>query len=210
MRAWLGLLPFFVACTLVEPLSDFEGPANGSGGIGPAVGGSGGSGGFGATTAGGSGFPAVECKTAAECSDGDACNGPETCLPEGKCAAGTPPKLDDGNSCTVDFCDPKKGVQHQGGAGPSVKACGAPCPKNYYVSNALICDTDCGGPDNCGFCVNGWQCDELCMPTVQVCCRSDACNTVCPAGYAFVKETKLDKCGCGSAAPGPSAECKRK
>ncbi len=211
MRVWLGLLPLCIACTVAEPLDGFSGPSAGSGGIGVAVGGSGGTSGTGGfATAGSSGFPAIECKTASECSDGDPCNGAEVCLPEGKCGPGTAPKLDDGNACTVDFCDPKKGVVHEGSAGPTVKACGAPCPKNYYVSTALVCDTVCGGPANCGFCVNGWACDEICLPTIQVCCRNDACNTVCPSGYGFVKETKTEKCGCGSAAPGPTAECKRK
>ena len=208
MRAWLGLLPVLVACTLVEPLDGFEGPAAATGGKPTA---SGGTGGVGAFTAGASGFPTVECKDAADCADGDACNGDEICLPEGICAAGKPPKLDDGNSCTVDFCDPKTGVQHKGGAGPSVKACASTsskCPAGYYAAAALICDTECGGPDNCGFCINGLRCEQACLAKVQVCCASTPCKDACPAGYAFVKEIALAACGCGSALP--AAECQRK
>jgi RHS repeat-associated protein len=45
------------------------------------------------------------------CSDGNFCNGPETCM-AGACSAGTPPPRDDGNLCTLDACDPVLGVQH--------------------------------------------------------------------------------------------------
>jgi len=41
------------------------------------------------------------------CSDGDACNGMETCDPTtGACGAGIPLVCDDGNVCTSDSCDP--------------------------------------------------------------------------------------------------------
>ncbi len=44
------------------------------------------------------------CTEAADCDDGLFCNGLETC-PDGFCAAGTPPELDDGVACTLDSCD---------------------------------------------------------------------------------------------------------
>lgn len=43
------------------------------------------------------------CSTAAECDDGLACNGVETCA-DGRCAIGTPMRCDDGIACTTDFC----------------------------------------------------------------------------------------------------------
>ncbi len=200
MRPWLGLFPILVACTLAEPLDGYEEPTLVTGGKPAASGG----------TGGGAGFSTVECKDAAGCTDGDACNGDEICLPERKCAAGKPPKLDDGNSCTVDFCDPKTGVQHQGGAWPSVKACAGSgkCPAGYYVAAALICDTECGGPDNCAYCINGWRCEQACLAKIQVCCAGTACENACPPGYAFVKEIALGRCGCAVA--WPAAECQRK
>ncbi|MFO0628090.1 MAG: MopE-related protein [Polyangiales bacterium] len=40
------------------------------------------------------------------CDDGRFCNGPERCAPELRgCAAGAPPRCDDGDACTVDTCD---------------------------------------------------------------------------------------------------------
>ncbi|MDZ4694754.1 MAG: PKD domain-containing protein, partial [Deltaproteobacteria bacterium] len=38
------------------------------------------------------------------CDDGDLCDGVATCNGAGECAAGVPPIVDDGNSCTFDLC----------------------------------------------------------------------------------------------------------
>jgi len=52
----------------------------------------------------------------APCSDGDLCNGDETCDGSGpgssSCLAGAPPAVDDSNPCTLDTCDPVTGVKH--------------------------------------------------------------------------------------------------
>jgi hypothetical protein len=45
-----------------------------------------------------------ECTTDADCDDGLACNGVETCEPLCVCKAGTP-LCDDGDPCTIDNCD---------------------------------------------------------------------------------------------------------
>jgi hypothetical protein len=45
--------------------------------------------------------------------DDDVCNGVSTCDGQGRCAPGTPPIIDDGNPCTTDSCDPKKGAIHE-------------------------------------------------------------------------------------------------
>ena len=47
------------------------------------------------------------------CSDGNACNGFETCDGAGHCQAGAPPVLDDGDPCTEDICLPSEGVEHR-------------------------------------------------------------------------------------------------
>ena len=47
----------------------------------------------------------------ASCSDGNACNGVESCTEAAICQ-GVPPVVDDGNPCTLDSCDPVTGVQH--------------------------------------------------------------------------------------------------
>ncbi|MCW5891212.1 MAG: right-handed parallel beta-helix repeat-containing protein [bacterium] len=47
----------------------------------------------------------VACNADAQCNDGLACNGVETCdLGGGLCLAGTPIACDDGNACTTDTC----------------------------------------------------------------------------------------------------------
>ncbi len=46
------------------------------------------------------------------CSDGNECNGTETCDAQQQCVAGTPPVVDDGDPCTLDACDPLNGVIH--------------------------------------------------------------------------------------------------
>lgn len=47
------------------------------------------------------------------CDDGNLCNGAEQCDGEGQCASGSAPIVDDGNACTIDSCDPARGVEHQ-------------------------------------------------------------------------------------------------
>ncbi|MBP7148345.1 MAG: DNRLRE domain-containing protein [Acidobacteria bacterium] len=46
------------------------------------------------------------------CSDGNACNGSETCDASGACQPGTPPSCDDGVACTDDACDALLGCQN--------------------------------------------------------------------------------------------------
>ncbi|MEZ4220682.1 MAG: hypothetical protein R3B13_07105 [Polyangiaceae bacterium] len=199
---WLALMLLTAAaCTLAEPLDGFAGPTGAGGATDSGAGGG--------VVAGGGGIPTVECTKASQCSDGNACNGNEVCTAEGKCAPGTAPAVDDGNSCTVDSCDPKKGVLHEGGAAPPTKACGAAdCPAGFYLAAALACDPECG-TNNCGFCINGFLCQQACLPKVQVCCKAVGCSASCPIGYVVVKEYETETCGCGPTAPGKTAECQR-
>ncbi|MSP92368.1 MAG: hypothetical protein EXR79_11285 [Myxococcales bacterium] len=46
------------------------------------------------------------------CSDGNACNGAESCQ-AGACVAGAPPACADADACTLDSCDPAKGCQYK-------------------------------------------------------------------------------------------------
>jgi hypothetical protein len=50
------------------------------------------------------------------CSDGNACNGTESCQ-SGACEPGTAPDCQDSNHCTVDSCDPTKGCAHEAAKG---------------------------------------------------------------------------------------------
>jgi hypothetical protein len=216
-------------CSVVDSVSGYEGPpvthhAGGSGGSAPD-----GS----AGTTGTGGDASTSCENAADCEDknpctldscfgglcrhdpdpsgscddGNVCNGKETCGSDGNCVAGTPLDKNDGNDCTVDSCDPVKGVQHDAVTYPDHKACGGdPCPAGYYVDAWLICDTDCGGPNNCGFCINGAMCKKLCLAEHLVCCGDPSnCPTACPPGYAAGAVVQRDQCGCG--APGAAVTC---
>ncbi|MCB9730701.1 MAG: tandem-95 repeat protein [Deltaproteobacteria bacterium] len=53
----------------------------------------------------------VDCVAAADCDDGDACNGAESCA-AGACQAGTAPDCDDSEPCTADSCVPASGCAH--------------------------------------------------------------------------------------------------
>ncbi|MBI4814718.1 MAG: hypothetical protein HY791_00590 [Deltaproteobacteria bacterium] len=77
--------------------------------------------------------------TGASCSNANACDGDEACDGAGACLAGTPPVIDDGNSCTVDDCVPASGVTHV------AASAGASC------SNQDACDGEetCDGAGSC-------------------------------------------------------------
>jgi hypothetical protein len=64
-----------------------------------------------------------------QCSDGNPCNGQESCS-AGACVPGTPPALSDGNPCTNDHCDPSTGVVHD------------PLPPGSSCGSARACDSD--------------------------------------------------------------------
>ncbi len=91
------------------------------------------------------------------CSDGNACNGVETCQ-AGTCVTSSAPNCDDGNPCTVDGCDPTGGCTH------TPLADGASC------ANGVFCD----GDETCqaGVCTPGLprSCDD------GNACTTDTCN----------------------------------
>lgn len=49
----------------------------------------------------------------ASCDNGSVCDGVSTCDENGRCVAGPAPLVDDGNACTIDSCDPVRGVLHE-------------------------------------------------------------------------------------------------
>ncbi len=75
--------------------------------------------------------PDVGAPDGTDCSDGNACNGLETCS-AGSCINAPPPSCDDGNPCTTDSCSPPTGCEHAavGGciydAGPGGSDAGVP------------------------------------------------------------------------------------
>jgi hypothetical protein len=87
------------------------------------------------------------------CSDGNLCNGDETCDAAGTCAAGTPMTLDDGNPCTTDSCEPATGaVSHTPVTAGTSCADDNPCNGEETCDSAAVCmpgtplDVDDGDP----------------------------------------------------------------
>src|SRR6266852_6617119 len=60
------------------------------------------------------------------CSDGNVCNGAETCL-AGTCTVGTALNCNDSNPCTTDTCDPLLGCQHRAAANGTSCSDGTVC-----------------------------------------------------------------------------------
>ena len=215
-----------LGCSLLESVDGYEGPAAGGasggasggtsggtsgGGTGGVIGkgggwATGGSGGSNAGSAGVAAGGAGACSTA--CSDGDACNGVETCN-AGQCVPGVPPTVDDGNSCTTDYCDSKTGVAHVMGSYPSIKQCIAMtdvCPTDYFRSEYTCCDPECGA---CPYFVNAQFCQRACAAEIQICCgdlQAKCAGLSCPGGYTKTGEVGAN-CVCGTA--GFAVVCKR-
>ena len=78
------------------------------------------------------------CTSNANCDDGNACNGVETCVAE-SCQAGTP-SCDDGNACTTDSCDPATGICSNESPGICCSSVGTGC-----TNGAECCSNKCTG-----------------------------------------------------------------
>ncbi len=101
------------------------------------------------------------------CSDGDPCNGLETCAPAG-CLAGVPIDCNDNNVCTLDGCD-KTGCTH------AWLKPGTACSDGSACTTADACDGkgSCKGnySEGLGCCKLDSQCDD------GYACTTDSCNT---------------------------------
>ncbi len=134
----------------------------------------------------------VECLVDADCNDGLACNGPETCDANGSCQAGTALVCDDGNACNgIETCDDAVGcvegtapVCDDGNACNGIETCDDAV--GCVDGTALVCDDGqfCNGVETCdatGGCQAGTPpCPEgQCNDSLDACveCRTDAdCN----------------------------------
>lgn len=122
------------------------------------------------------------------CSDGDACNGDETCQ-AGSCAGGTPPTCVDGDPCTTDGCDASLGCTFE--AAPD----GTSCTDGDACNGAETCQAgtctagsppDCNDPNPCrvGSCDPQQGCISDPVADGTSCSDGDACNgeEMCSAG----------------------------
>ena len=187
-----------VACTWVDSVDGYAGGTAGPGGSGGSSDAS--------STGGSAGKPPV-CTTDPECDDGNACT-TDVCW-AGACSNEPLAQIDivDDNTCTIDSCDPKTGIQHVMPTDPpqQVTLCGTvTCPAGYFVRK-LTCLTECGAC-NPQFCVNGVVCERPCTASIDVCCGNDCASEDCPSGYAIGTEFTTGECSCG---PGKTITCTR-
>lgn len=153
------------------------------------------------------------------CSNGDACTVNDTCV-AGVCETGEPRNCDDGNECTLDFCDEFAGCNYLPNLNPcctgTVSICDDrdPCTTDicdpesgdcFYESNTAVCDDDdaCTENDQCDEGVCGGD-DVDCAtdnPCVAAFCDSDeGCLTEALDGIACddgVDCTVEDTCNAG-------------
>lgn len=106
--------------------------------------------------------------TAADCDDGNACNGKETCNSSGACVAGKPLNCDDAKPCTTDACDAATGCTHA-----PVKS-GTSCSDGNMCNGAETCD-------GAGACQAGTalSCDDMNV------CTDDACDPATGCSHTY-------------------------
>ena len=156
------------------------------------------------------------------CSDGNACNGLETCNPtDGTCEHGVPPNCNDQNACTTDSCSAASGCTHvdltatcDDGNGCTDDLCN-PAAGCTNVNNAAACSDDnaCSVGDECsgGVCVSGntADCDDGNLCTDDSCDVGTGCvhlnnGVACSDGNVC---TTSDTCAGGACIGGPATSC---
>ena len=146
----------------------------------------------------GAGAAGYCCSNDADCDDGDACNGVESCdLSSGTCVPGTAVDCTDQNPCTDDLCDPATGAcsNPEAAAGTVCddgNACttGDTCSDGVCVGAALSCDD--GNPCTDDSCDPATGC--VSTPNTAPCDDRNACTTA-------------DTCSGGHCGGGPAPNC---
>lgn len=99
---------------------------------------------------------AMGCTTNAECSDGNACNGSETCAPgtagadpSTGCVRGPSMDCNDHIDCTTDSCNMASGCVH--------------APNNAACDDTFACTTDTCGSTGCEYATNDAACNMGCF-----------------------------------------------
>ncbi len=124
-----------------------------------------------------------------DCDNGDVCDGVARCDQRGVCSPGAPPAVDDKNACTVDSCDPVRGVLHTPVDVDDHDVCTTDsCNPANGVTHTPV-DTDDG--DDCTF--------DSCDPEAGVTHKKPesvyTCNSSCGAGYHPVSRSPSAQCG---------------
>ncbi|HLK10382.1 MAG TPA: hypothetical protein VKW76_03295 [Candidatus Binatia bacterium] len=145
------------------------------------------------------------------CSDGNACNGLETCH-AGKCTAGPALVCDDHDPCTLDGCTAAKGCTHTPVLGCTACATAAAC------DDADPCTTDACSPagtcthtprPGCVRCRTDADCADGNRCTVSR-CAAGVCThpgVACPAPAPCMVTTCDPRAGCGTAPAADGTAC---
>ncbi|MDI7269261.1 MAG: MYXO-CTERM sorting domain-containing protein, partial [Myxococcota bacterium] len=135
-------------------------------------------------------YPALSDGTS--CSDGNVCNGAETCG-SGICVPGTALDCDDRNSCTGDSCDPVAGCRNAvlpdrtacetDDNACTLDECTAGVCTHAAVPDTTACDeiTSCVGSCLSGVCQGGVNCDDDDPCTIESCNPGVGCVAPSPA-----------------------------
>lgn len=123
------------------------------------------------------------------CDNGDVCDGVSRCDSRGVCRPGPPPVIDDHNPCTVDSCDPVKGVLHTPVDVDDHNACTIDsCDPVHGITHTPV-DIDDG--DDCTF----DSCDPEAGVTHKRLPPTYTCSASCGAGYHPVSRSPSPECG---------------
>jgi hypothetical protein len=111
------------------------------------------------------------CAAAADCDDGDACNGAEQCA-GGVCVAGPPTDCDDDDPCTDDACEPATGCVHS--AAP-----GVPCDDENLCTLDDLCACTTATCEAAA-CVGGSppDCNDFDPCTIDSCDPAEGCRNI--------------------------------
>src|SRR5206468_3521916 len=133
------------------------------------------------------------------CSDGDACNGKETCE-QGRCAAGTPLVCNDGNACTTDSCDPASGCKE------TPVPDGASCSDGRFCHGAETCHAGACTPGPAPSCDDGNACTaDRCDLQLDRCVSAAVPDgTSCSDGNVC---NGAEVCRVGTCTPGTPLSC---
>ncbi len=146
------------------------------------------------------------------CSDGSVCTVGDTCA-KGTCTSGKALVCDDGNPCTDDSCDPKKGCQKK----PNKAVCNddnactvtdvcvqgvCQAGKEKSCDDSNPCTTDsCAPKSGCKNAQNKASCEDGSVCTVADYCKDGSCQAgklqKCDDGNACTKDSCDPKKGCG-------------
>lgn len=128
------------------------------------------------------------------CDNDTVCDGVGVCDANGRCVAGPPPLVDDGNACTLDSCDPRRGVVHEAIPIDDSDACTTDScdPATGQIAHATLSVDD--GND----CTVD-SCDPRLGPKHEQPNGKYTCQVACEPGFHVASRTRDPQCGSAEA-----------